>query len=88
MAFEHLVLLKSIGGSKCSLYACLLTYFQKYPAIYYLPLSHLNRCILISQKYGVVLNKIREDVDRLILRSNGVDCFPSRVMIDELADVL
>ena len=38
--------------------------------------------------YAVVLNEVRESVDCLILRLNGVDRFPSRVMIGELADVL
>ena len=76
-----------MAANSCPMSVCLQNSL-KYSAVYSPPLSHLNRCILISQKYGVVLNKIREDVDRLILRSNGVDCFPSRVMIDELADVL
>ena len=39
------------------------------------------------KRYDAVLNEVREGVDRLILRSNGVDRLPYRLMIGELADV-
>ena len=88
IAFGHSVLLRSIGGSKLLLYACLLT-----------EVPEVSRGILSSfiaplplhshpKRYDVVLNEVSEGVDRLILRSHGVDCFPSRTVIGELADVL
>ena len=75
-----------MAANSCSMPVCLQNSL-KYPAVYSPPLSHLT-VVFSCKRYDVVLNEVREGVNRLILRSNELDRFPSRVIIGELADVL